>query len=160
VTIVALSSLPLEAIVALNNAHAVELSYADAARMRLLIERAYCARGIADTAAMLIAFDQDADYDSENFHWFKARYDRFVYVDRLVVTRTARGSGLAKHLYAHLFDQARADGHAHIGCEVNSDPPNPASDAFHAKCGFAEVGRQTLDAKSKSVRYLLKSLQT
>jgi hypothetical protein len=41
-----------------------------------------------------------------------------------------------------------------IGCEVNSDPPNPASDAFHERLGFAEVGRAALPGGTKLVRYL------
>jgi predicted GNAT superfamily acetyltransferase len=37
-------------------------------------------------------------------------------------------------------------------CEVNAEPPNPASDAFHAAMGFAEVGSATLGG-GKQVRY-------
>ena len=48
----------------------------------------------------------------------------------------------------------RAAGHARVVCEVNSDPPNPASDAFHAALGFAEVGQAVLATQGKVVRYL------
>jgi predicted GNAT superfamily acetyltransferase len=41
-----------------------------------------------------------------------------------------------------------------VCCEVNSDPPNPLSDAFHAALGFREVGRAFLPDRGKSVRYL------
>ena len=39
-------------------------------------------------------------------------------------------------------------------CEVNIDPPNPVSDAFHAFFGFVEVGWAFLPDRGKSVRYL------
>jgi hypothetical protein len=39
-------------------------------------------------------------------------------------------------------------------CGINTDPPNPASGAFHAAFKFEEVGRSTIHQGSKSVRYL------
>ena len=44
---------------------------------------------IGEADALLLAFDQDAAYDNVNFGWFKARYPRFVYVDRIVVAPAA-----------------------------------------------------------------------
>jgi predicted GNAT superfamily acetyltransferase len=45
-----------------------------------------------------------------------------------------------------------------VVCEVNSEPPNPASDAFHAAMGFTEVGRATIHQGRKTVRYLTREL--
>ena len=142
------------ALLALNNAHAVELSELTAAGLARLFAAAFRVRMAEEGAALLVAFDQDAEYDSPNFLWFRGRYPRFVYVDRVVVAAMARGRGLARALYADLFAAARAVGHAYIVCEVNSDPPNPASDAFHAALGFVEVGRARLPDRGKAVRYL------
>jgi uncharacterized protein len=146
------------AVLALNNAHAVELSWLDADRLRSMLAQAFYARRSGSIDAFLIAFDQDARYDSPNFLWFHARYPRFVYIDRIAVAPSARGRGLAHRLYADLFDAARVAGHALVLCEVNSDPPNPASDAFHATLGFAEVGHAAIHGGSKTVRYLSRSL--
>lgn len=146
------------ALLALNNAHAVELSLADEARMAMLVERAFVAARIGRLDAALIAFDQDADYDSANFQWFRERYPRFVYVDRVVTAPHARGRGLARKLYAYLFEQARTAGHDRVVCEVNSDPPNPASEAFHQALGFEPVGEALLE-NGKTVTYLAHSLQ-
>ena len=110
-----------------------------------------------DQGGFLIAFDQDADYASPNFLWFKARSEDFVYVDRIAVSPVFRGQGTASALYRELFEAARTAGHNRIVCEVNMVPPNPASDAFHARLGFREVGRAELTA-SKIVRYLEKRL--
>ncbi len=143
----------LDWVLALNAVHEVELSPLTAGRLLELVERAFHARVVGPDRAVLITFDQDADYDSPNFLWFRDRYPRFVYVDRIVVAESARGAGLARVLYDDLFHAARSAGHRDIVCEVNSDPPNPASDAFHARLGFAEVGRADL-ANGKQVRYL------
>jgi hypothetical protein len=45
-----------------------------------------------------------------------------------------------------------------VVCEVNADPPNPASDAFHTALGFAEVGSASIHAGSKTVRYLARRI--
>jgi hypothetical protein len=113
---------------------------------------------IGHVDAFLLAFDQDADYDGPNFLWFRERYPRFVYVDRIVVASSARGRGLARLLYCALFVEAARAGHSCIVCEVNSEPPNPGSDAFHAALGFAKVGSASIHNGSKTVRYLLRRL--
>jgi len=143
------------AILALNNAHAVELSWLEPARLTTLVGCAFHARRIGAAEAFLLAFDQDADYDSPNYLWFRARYPRFVYIDRVAVTATARGRGHARRLYADLIAAAKLAGHSMVVCEVNSAPPNPASDAFHAALGFTEVGQAEIHGGSKTVRYLM-----
>jgi len=137
----------------LNSELEAELSPLTAERLLVLANRAFLALVVDPDRALLIAFDQDAEYDSPNFLWFRARYPRFIYVDRIAVAASARGGGLARMLYHDLFTAARDAGHGEIVCEVNIDPPNPASDAFHASLGFSEVGRADLP-NSKQVRYL------
>lgn len=131
------------AVLALNNLHAAELSFLDAERLPFLIGEAFYAGRIGRLDAFLLAFDQTAAYDSPNFLWFRRRYERFAYVDRVVVASHARGRGHARLLYEELFARAAAAGHDIVACEVNSEPPNPASDAFHGRMGFSEVGSAT-----------------
>src|ERR1700730_4943183 len=145
-------------LLALNNTHAQELSWLEPERLQHLVFQAFLARRIGNLDAFLLASDQDADYDSPNFLWFRARYPRFVYVDRIVVAASARGRGCARRLYQDLFKQAGRAGHEHVVCEVNISPPNPASDAFHAAFGFVEVGTASVYGGSKMVRYLLRAL--
>ena len=38
-----------------------------------------------------------------------------------------------------------------LACEVNEQPPNPASMAFHERFGFAAVGRQETEGGTKQV---------
>lgn len=147
------------AILALNEAHLTETSALDAAQLRALVAQAFHlglrARG---RAAFLIALDQDAISHSSNFQWFRSRYERFVYIDRVIVAPSQRGRGLARLLYEELMAAAAQAGHVLIGCEVNLEPPNPASDALHAALGFSEVGRAHLPGGEKIVRYLTRTL--
>jgi predicted GNAT superfamily acetyltransferase len=147
-----------KSLLALNNAHAQELSWLEPARLEHMVGQAFLARRIGNLDAFLLAFDQDADYDSPNFLWFRARYPRFVYVDRIVVAASARGRGCARRLYRDLFEQAERTNHERVVCEVNISPPNPASDAFHAALRFAEVGSASVHEGSKTVRYLSHTL--
>lgn len=147
-----------EALLALNNAHAVELSWLEPEKLAHLVGEAFVARRIGMADALLLTFDQDADYDSPNFLWFRERYPTFVYVDRVVVADSARGRGLARALYDDLFVAARAAGHERIVCEVNSDPPNPASDRFHAALGFVTAGTAQIHGGKKTVTYLERAL--
>lgn len=147
-----------DALLALNNAHAAELSWLDPGRLAALVDGAFSAWRIGAAEAMLIAFDQTADYDSPNFLWFRDRLPRFVYVDRVVIAPEGRGQGHARRLYEALFAAARDAGHDRVVCEVNSDPPNPGSDAFHARLGFAEVGAAAIHGGAKTVRYLMRTV--
>jgi predicted GNAT superfamily acetyltransferase len=147
-------------ILTLNNAHAQELSWLEPERLEHLVRQAFLARRIGNLDAFMLAFDQDARYDSPNFLWFRARYPRFVYVDRIVVASSARGRGHARRLYDDLFEHAVSAGHERVVCEVNMIPPNPESDAFHAALGFVEAGTASIHGSSKTVRYLSHTLST
>src|ERR1700728_4335087 len=153
------SSADEAAILALNRAHVAETSTLEAAELRSLLAQAFhvgtCDRG---REAFLIALDQNASYLSPNFLWFKSRHERFVYIDRVIVAPAQRGRGLARLLYEELIAAAAQARHTLIGCEVNVDPPNPASDAFHAALGFSEVGRAILPGGEKRVRYLTREV--
>ncbi len=153
----AASAALLEAVLALNNAHAAETSELDLPRLRALLDAAFLARATTDGSAFVIAFDESAAYDSPNFRWFRSGPDRFIYVDRVVVSSAARGRGLARALYGEVEEAAAASGRSSVVCEVNLVPPNPVSDAVHAALGFTEAGRGS-PAPGKAVRYLKKSL--
>ncbi len=146
------------AVLALNNAHARELSWLEVPALRALVDQAFSVQVIGEGDAFLLALDHTATYDSPNFAWLKARYSRFVYVDRVAVAARARGRGLARKLYEDLFARAKSAGHGLIVCEVNVLPPNPSSDAFHAALGFTEVGRAAQPDRGRTVRYLARSL--
>jgi predicted GNAT superfamily acetyltransferase len=101
----------------------------------------------------VIGMRPGADYPSENFRFFEVRGTDFLYVDRIVVSEAARGSGIGRTLYEAVFALARTEGRAEVTCEVNVIPPNPESLAFHGRLGFEPVGEQ--DTKGGSVRVAL-----
>jgi len=147
-----------EPLLALNNDHCIELSPLTLPELDQIIRASFFSATINNSDALLISFDQTSAYQHVNFLWFRERYDRFVYVDRVVVSRAARGKGYARALYTDLFQHAKSAGHSRIACEVNLNPPNPVSDAFHASLGFYEIGRAPNRNNSKTVRYLLRPL--
>jgi predicted GNAT superfamily acetyltransferase len=146
------------AMLALNNTHATELSLLAPEQLTEIVDQAYRAWRVGEVDAFLLALDQDARYDSPNFRWFRDRFARFVYVDRIVVAPVARGRGLARQLYDELIRDAAHAGHAQIVCKVNLSPPNPLSDAFHAALGFTALGSASIHGGAKTVRYLARKL--
>jgi uncharacterized protein len=143
----------------LNNTHAKETSELDLAHLNKLLDMAYYARGIDQgETAFLIALDHTAPYQNPNFAWFKNTYQSFIYIDRIIVAESARGRGIARLLYEDLFATAHRTAIPRIVCEVNSDPPNPASDAFHLTMGFEKVGQAVHYNGAKTVNYFAKNL--
>ena len=150
----------LEAMFALNQADRQQTSEIDLRELQELVSQAfYVGLREGGAQAFILVFDQDARYGSPNFAWFKSRYERFTYIDRVIVARQARRSGVGRALYEEAFAAARDAGHTIVGCEVNVDPPNAVSDAFHASLGFQEIGRAAIPSGSKTVRYMLRELQ-
>ncbi len=89
----------------------------------------------------LVGLDSGADYDGEEFAWFRTRGADFVYVDQVVVHAETRGQGVGTALYRQLESWARGHGAAALTCEVHLAPPNPESYAFHRRRGFLELDR-------------------
>jgi len=141
----------------LNQDHALELSSLSLAEFTKSVNNATRARALGPDG-LLLTFDQDADYDSTNFLWFRERYEQFVYVDRIVIAPSRRGQGFARLFYEDLFVWAQAAQCPRITAEYNSDPPNPASEAFHTAMGFEPVAEAILAGRGKSVRYVTRPL--
>jgi predicted GNAT superfamily acetyltransferase len=106
----------------------------------------------SEIVGFLMVMDQNTDYDSINFLWFKEKYDKFYYIDRVIVDESIRGKGIGSLLYKELLDK-RED--VPLVAEVSIEPSNEGSVIFHEKNGFIEVG--TLTSGDKKVRmYCLK----
>lgn len=107
-----------------------------------------------ETAGFLIAMDQSADYDNGNFDWFRRRYDRFCYIDRIVIDIGFAGQGLGPVFYKDIFDFARTEDLKRVVCEYNIEPLNEPSMKFHERLGFSEVGRRKLEQKTVSMQLM------
>lgn len=145
----------LDALLALSNAHEREIGRFTKEAFAELVALSFHARMTSGRDAFLVALSERAPADAPNWRWFAARFSRFVYIDRVVVAEGSRKRGIGKLLYDDVIAAARRAGHAFLCCEVNIDPPNPGSDAFHAKTGFEEIGRAFLPGRGKTVRYLM-----
>lgn len=140
----------------LNNENARETSPLGLPKLDDMIAAARVAVVVQPGIAFLLAFEKSANYDSPNFLWFRDRFDDFFYIDRVIVGRAHRRLGLGRLLYEDLFRRAEKLACRQITCEVNVRPPNPVSDAFHARFGFSEVGMGESGDGTKSVRYLMR----
>ena len=141
-------------VLAVNAEHAAQTSPLDRSRLADLIAAAEIALARADGRAFVLALGEGAAYSSPNFQWFRARYPEFLYVDRIVVGAELQGRGTGRALYARVFEAAARRG-VPVAAEVNTVPPNPVSDSFHARLGFAPVGEARLGSR-KAVRYYLR----
>jgi predicted GNAT superfamily acetyltransferase len=111
-----------------------------------------------DVVAFLLAMDPNAEYLSDNFQWFKQRFESFAYIDRVVVSQSFQGLGLGKALYDDLFGYCRAQGITTIVCEYNIKPANIKSAQFHSSMGFSEVARLDFDGGQKQLSMQLAKL--
>lgn len=115
--------------------------------------------GAAGITGYLIAYTSDAVYDGEEFAWFQRRYRPFLYIDQVAVAQQHRGASLGFQLYQAAERVAREQRLLSLVCEVNLDPPNPVSLAFHTRNGFEEIG--ILDTQDgRKVALLLKRLSS
>lgn len=143
---------------ALNNAAVPHVNELDADRLAELVglsSLAVAARVEDALVGFAIVMAPGVPYDSPNYRWFNERHDDVRYLDRIVVDPRVRRAGVGRRLYDAVFDHARAGGSARVGCEVNLEPPNPGSRAFHRELGFVEVGRQATYGDTVVVQLLL-----
>ena len=144
------------ALLTLNNSNAHETSLLTSDKFDRMVATACVGTFIEPDAAFLLAFARDDAFDGGHFLWFRERFETFLYIDRVIVAEGYRRRGLGRLLYDDLFRRASELGHPIIACEVNAQPPNPTSDAFHAALGFVQVGSATFDNGAKTVRYLVR----
>ncbi|MCX6396821.1 MAG: GNAT family N-acetyltransferase [Propionibacteriales bacterium] len=133
-----------EAVLAWNQTNVELLAPLDQARLDQLL-------GWADAGSVILAenapvgfvitFAAGSAYDSSNYRWFSERHTDFLYLDRIVIDTAARRSGLGSRVYDAIEHRAAELGGV-LCLEVNLEPPNEPSLAFHRRRGFVEVGRQ------------------
>jgi len=153
-----------DAVLAWNDANVSLLAPLDEARLVTLL--GWCDLGCVITdegrdVGFVLTFAGGAAYDSPNFRWFTARFavvgrQAFYYLDRIVVDSSVRRSGIGSRVYDEIEERARSL--APVMClEVNLDPPNEPSLAFHRRRGYVEVGRD--DATGHLVSLMTKGLR-
>ncbi|MFV2040351.1 MAG: GNAT family N-acetyltransferase [Acidimicrobiales bacterium] len=128
--------------VALNNAAVPAVNPHDEGSFAELLEmsdRSWVVDHDRGVGGLLVTFAPDASYRSANYVRLSACYDNFSYVDRIVVAPALWRRGLAARLYNTLADHARKQARTRLLCEVNVEPPNPRSVAFHEATGWQAI---------------------
>lgn len=123
-----------------------------------LLDLAHYKKQIHEADGVLIGYAHDVDYDHKNLQWLRARFDRFYYIDRIILSAAAQGKGYGRHLYADFEAEARAKGLARLVCEVNTKPNNPGSHKFHERLGFNALADVDYPDYNATLRYYEKVL--
>jgi len=92
--------------------------------------------------AFMLSMGMGQPYASENYLGFEARGIRHQYIDRIVVSPLAKGTGIGRALYESVFERARERGASEVTAEVNIHPANAGSVAFHERLGFRLLAEQ------------------
>lgn len=145
-------------LLAINNAAAPGIKAITLTRAEWLVERAVTP-GLAlldeKPAGVIIVLSETAGYDSDYYRWFTARYENFLYIDRVIVAKWARGQGVAKRFYEEVERLAREREMA-IVADVHSEPPNTPSLNLHIARGFREIGKQGFPEAGKVATKFMK----
>ena len=96
----------------------------------------------------IFLYDEKTEYDSLNYLYFKSRYQKFLYVDRIIIAGEHQKKGYGQQLYDFIIDTHNPD---IFCCEVNITPPNRQSLSFNHKYGFKEIGQQNVYNKVVSL---------
>jgi predicted GNAT superfamily acetyltransferase len=147
------------AVLALNHTNVDLLSPLDEVRLHELLtlsDRADVVDVDGAVAGFVMTFGPATTYDSANYVEFTQRYgSEFYYLDRVAIDEAFRRRGLAALVYDEI--ERVAAPYSRLTLEVNIQPPNEASLAFHLARGFVEVG--TLGDQTKAVSLMSKELR-
>lgn len=141
-----LSGDDLGRVLEINQANTPEVGSIDTDRLGFLFDESAIALAAtfgAEVVGFVLVLPPGSTYNSVNYQWFANRFDDVMYLDRVAIDSDHRRLGLGRALYSAVFDRIAGD-HAdmtRLGLEVNVEPPNPGSMAFHRGLGFTEVGR-------------------
>ena len=150
-----------QAVLAWNEAHVDVLAPLDRARLQVLlgwVDLGCVIRHQGEDVGFVLTFASGTAYDSPNYRWFAGHVGSgapFYYLDRVVVDPSVRRAGIGTRVYDEI--EARARTLAPVMClEVNLDPPNEPSLAFHRGRGYEEIGQD--DATGHLVSLMVKHL--
>ena len=102
----------------------------------------------------IVCLREGSKYKSKNYRYFCERLDKFLYIDRIAITRNFRRQGIGKAIYNQIQRIAFLN-KIPLCCEIKTTPINMPSLLFHKKLGFKEVGQNAFD--DNSVAYFIKN---
>ena len=150
----------LDSVLALNNNAGLAILPLDSAKLQRFHAQAEyfrVAERDGNLAGFLVGFGADADHDSSNFAWFRERYPKFFYIDRIVVASRRRGGGVGRAFYADVQSYAELR-YPQLACEVFLDHGADPALLFHGSFGFKEVGQNLMPDGNVRASMLMKEL--
>lgn len=132
---------------AMNNAATPNVNALAPHEFDWIVERATYFKVAEDDeglAGFVLCVPSGLDYWSNNYKWFTARFNEFLYLDRVVVAARTRGKGVGTLLYDDLHATTKGRW-PRVTLEVNLQPPNPGSVRFHERLGYVPVGVREYD---------------
>ena len=112
-----------------------------------------------EIVGVLIVIGPGESYGSANYTWLNSQFTDFCYVDRIIIASSGKRKGHGKALYLALEEHAASTGKKVLLCEVNVEPENPQSMAFHASLGWVPF-QDREHGPGKVVRYFKKSMKS
>ncbi|WP_051638811.1 GNAT family N-acetyltransferase [Butyrivibrio sp. NC2002] len=147
----------------LNEENVDVLIPTDRGELEYLAERAVLFHVIyvdENPAGFIIALREGLeDYDFKSYRWFKERYSKFLYIDRIVVDKEYWKKGIGRKLYQYAFDYVKENDIEIVAAAITTVPYNKESLAFHAKMGFTEVGEQLIRGGTVKISQQVKKLR-
>jgi predicted GNAT superfamily acetyltransferase len=131
-----------EQVLALNDAVVHKLAPMDEDRYRWFLDVAACAwaADVDDTfGGFVLVLAPGVAYESANYAWFGEHRSDFLYLDRVAISERFRRRGVGSAIYDAVEARATAELRP-VLLEVNREPPNHGSLAFHAARGYLEIG--------------------
>ena len=100
-----------------------------------------------------LVMDENSDYQSPNYLFFKIKFSKFLYVDRIAVSDGFQRLGIGSISYNFIYELAQKE-KLPFCCEVNTVPLNQQSLDFHKKNGFEVL--EEISFGKKTVAMLVK----
>jgi predicted GNAT superfamily acetyltransferase len=145
----------LERILTLNAGAVPDVGAIDAERLRALIDQSLLALAISteddeQVVGFCLVLGPGADYQSVNYRWFSSHFgttgEPFAYLDRVAIDPAFQRQGFGQKLYRFVESWLLEATETLWFClEINLEPRNDISLAFHESLGFEEIGQQLTD---------------
>lgn len=108
-----------------------------------------------EVAGYLFVLGKGLKYDGDEYNWFCQNLsEKFLYIDQVAIAEKWKGMGCGTQLYKDLENYAVRNRINMLACEINYQPLNEVSMAFHRKSGFRELTR--LEARDTIVSLQVK----
>ena len=94
-----------------------------------------------------VVMDENSNYQSPNYLYFKNKFAQFMYIDRIAVSKDYQRLGIGTIIYSEIYSLS-IQKNIPLCCEVNTKPYNKQSLDFHSKNNFQIIEEVPLGNKT------------